>query len=124
MCNHVFCIYLFQNPSHMVNRGPQHCPRFATHPGRDRLLLPNGVPSEIRLEVINLPQAVRSYGGGLLFHCLVTIEGAKMRVPARVEGNRFVICERTTVRYLIHLKSISDLFLRRCSFWKVECYVE
>jgi plexin A len=81
----------------MVNRGPQHCPRFAAHPGRDRLLLPNGEASEIRLEVINLPQAVRSYGGGLLFHCLVTIEGAKMRVPARVESNRFVICERTTV---------------------------
>ncbi|CAG0917436.1 unnamed protein product, partial [Notodromas monacha] len=97
---HVSFLSLWQNnkPSHMMNKGPQHCPRFAIQgTGNEKLLLPNGVPSEIKLEVLNLPTPPNSgsYGSGLLFHCLVTIEGAKMRVPARVENNRYVICERT-----------------------------
>lgn len=32
-------------------------------------------------------------------HCIVHIENTNIRVPARVEGSRFVICDEATVRF-------------------------
>lgn len=51
---------------------------------------------EIVLEVENLPHPQPGHTG---FQCIVTIEGAKMMVPARVESNQFIVCDKTTVSF-------------------------
>jgi len=56
------------------------------------------------LEAENLPHPQAGHAG---FQCLVDIEGAKMAVGARIEAGRFVVCDKTTVRYF----SISFLFI-------------
>ena len=48
------------------------------------------------VEAENLP---RPEPGRAAFHCIVDIEGAKMRVPARVERGQFVVCEKTSYSY-------------------------
>lgn len=85
------CI-LLQNPVHLASHGANLCPRFR-HPKED-ILLPNNVPKEIVLEVENLPHPQVGHTG---FQCIVNIEDAKMMVPARVESNRFIVCDKTTV---------------------------
>lgn len=89
---------LFQNPNHLANHGVSACPRFR-RPSQ-KILLPNSVPMEIVLEVENLPHPQPGHTG---FQCIVTIEGAKMMVPARVESNQFIVCDKTTVRFLISI---------------------
>lgn len=34
------------------------------------------------------------------FTCVIEIEGTSLRVPAHVEGSRFVVCEETRVSHL------------------------
>lgn len=52
------------------------------------------VPKEIRLEIDNLPKPKSAHTG---FLCTVHVEGAQMLLPARVENNKFVVCEKTPV---------------------------
>ncbi|XP_075218769.1 plexin B isoform X1 [Lycorma delicatula] len=82
------------NPAHLHNHGVGGCPRFRD-PGQ-KILLPNSVPKEIVLEVENLPHPQVGHTG---FQCIVNIEGAKMMITARVEANRYVICDKTTYSY-------------------------
>lgn len=86
---------MFQNPAHLVAHGAASCPRFR-HPVQ-QILLPNSVPKEIVLAVENLPHPQPGHTG---FQCIVTIEGAKMMVPARVEANQFIVCDKTTVSFI------------------------
>lgn len=75
-----------------MTHGAVHCPRFrATN---KTIFLPNKVPKEIVLDVENLPHPQIGHSG---FLCIVDIEGAKMMVPARVESDRFVVCDKTMV---------------------------
>uniref|UniRef100_A0A1A9ZXZ1 Sema domain-containing protein n=1 Tax=Glossina pallidipes TaxID=7398 RepID=A0A1A9ZXZ1_GLOPL len=60
------------------------------------LLLPVRVPKEIRLEIENLPRPKNAHSG---FLCTVQIEAAQMLLPARIEANRFVVCEKTPYFY-------------------------
>ncbi|XP_063707390.1 plexin-B isoform X3 [Culicoides brevitarsis] len=71
-----------------------YCPHFKHNAAP--ILLPNKVAKEIRLEVENLPRPQNAHSG---FLCNVEIEGAKMILPARVENNKFVVCERTPYSY-------------------------
>jgi plexin A len=96
MCS-VFTMYIeFQNPSQLSPHGANFCPRFM-HPV-ETILLPNNVPKDIVLQVENLPQPQAGHKG---FLCIVTIEGAKMMVPARVESGRFIVCDKTTVSNIL-----------------------
>ncbi|XP_069694411.1 plexin-B isoform X4 [Periplaneta americana] len=84
---------LQQNPVHLMTHGASYCPRFR-RPAED-ILLPNNVPKEIILEVENLPHPQVGHTG---FQCIVTIEGANMILPARVD-NPFIVCDKTTYSY-------------------------
>lgn len=70
------------------------CPHFAAL--QRPLLLPNKVPKEIKLEVRNMPRPQTAHTG---FTCVVQIEGAHMSLPARVEANKWIVCERTPYAY-------------------------
>uniref|UniRef100_A0A182NZN8 Sema domain-containing protein n=1 Tax=Anopheles epiroticus TaxID=199890 RepID=A0A182NZN8_9DIPT len=70
------------------------CPRLKQRVGP--ILLPNKVPKEIRLEIENLPRPQSAHTG---FLCTVNIEGAHMVLPARVEANKYVVCEKTLYSY-------------------------
>nr|CAD7441811.1 unnamed protein product [Timema bartmani] len=83
---------LQQNPAHLMTHGANYCPQF--HQPKDDILLPNNVPKEISLEVDNLPHPQAGHTG---FQCIVNIEEAKMMVPARVEMNRRIVCDKTTL---------------------------
>ncbi|XP_012258448.2 plexin-B isoform X2 [Athalia rosae] len=82
------------NPSHLNAHGVQYCPRFARR--EEPLMLPNNVPKEIVLEVENLPRPQVGHTG---FQCIVTIEGANLKVQARVDSNRFIVCDKTVYSY-------------------------
>lgn len=70
------------------------CPRLRRyHPA---ILLPVGVPKEIRLEIENLPKVKYTRSS---FQCFVQIEAAQMLLSARVESNRIVVCEKTVYFY-------------------------
>jgi plexin A len=79
----------------LTTHGANFCPRFLN--SEDSILLPNNMQKEIRLQVDNLPHPQAGHSG---FQCIVTIEGAKMMVPARVEQRRFIVCDKTTVGVL------------------------
>lgn len=89
-----------------MTKGFDRCPKFRKN--NKTIFLPNKVSKEIILEVENLPhlQFVR-----VEFLCVVTIEGAKMMVPARVEKDRYVICEETVVNYYYKLVTTTLLLL-------------
>jgi plexin A len=70
----------------------QQCPRIK--PPKNEILLPNKVPKEIKLEIINLPRPQSAHSG---FLCIVNIEGAHMILPARIEANKFIVCDKTPV---------------------------
>ncbi|CAH0774149.1 unnamed protein product [Bemisia tabaci] len=82
------------NPAKLSMHGANACPRFRKPP--TPILLPNGVPKEIILQVENLPHPQAGHSG---FQCVVDIEDAKMMVPARVETDRFIVCDKTTYSY-------------------------
>ncbi|CAH0562365.1 unnamed protein product [Brassicogethes aeneus] len=81
------------NPTHLQNHGFGSCPQFRK---KNVILLPNNVPKEMVFEVRNLPHPQADHTG---FQCIVTIEGAKMRVPARVDSNKLIVCDNTTYTY-------------------------
>ena len=47
------------------------------------------------------------------FHCTIQIEDKSIRVPARIEGGRYVVCDETSVRFTawISVKLISNFYL-------------
>nr|CAD7429272.1 unnamed protein product [Timema monikensis] len=94
---------LQQNPAHLMTHGANYCPQF--HQPKDDILLPNNVPKEISLEVDNLPHPQAGHTG---FQCIVNIEEAKMMVPARVEMNRRVVCDKTTLCNELQVDVISN----------------
>lgn len=71
-----------------------YCPRLKKP--ATPILLPCDRRKEIRLEVENLPRPQSGHSG---FTCMITMEGANMGLPAKVEGNRFVVCEPTEYSY-------------------------
>lgn len=75
-----------------------YCPHFKYNAAP--ILLPNKVPKEIRLEVENLSRPQSAHTG---FLCSVHIEEAHMVLPARVEANKFIVCERTPYSYEAHV---------------------
>ncbi|XP_066586668.1 plexin-B [Prorops nasuta] len=82
------------NQASPAARGAQHCPRFVQR--KEALMLPNSVPKEIVLEVENLPHPQVGHSG---FQCIVTIEGANLKVQARVDSSRFIVCDKTVYSY-------------------------
>lgn len=84
----------FQNHIPLANHGATYCPRFKR---KDVILLPNNVPKEMIFEVENLPHPQAGHTG---FQCITNIEDAKMLVPARVDSNRFIVCEKRIVSTL------------------------
>lgn len=77
----------------LTYHGVNFCPRFKR---KDPILLPNNVPKEMVFEVENLPHPQAGHTG---FQCITIIEDAKMLVPARVDSNRFIICEKRIYSY-------------------------
>lgn len=75
-----------------VYSSKQQCPHIKSP--KNEILLPNKVPKEIKLEIINLPRPQSAHSG---FLCIVNIEGAHMILPARIEQNKFIVCEKTPV---------------------------
>lgn len=63
---------------------------------RRPILLPVRVPKEIRLEIENLPKPKSAHAGYL---CTIQIEAAQMLLPAHIENNRIVVCEKTPYFY-------------------------
>jgi len=75
----------------LKNHGVIFCPHFVEP--TQKILLPNGVPKEIVLQVENLPNPQAGHIG---FQCIMNIEGAKLMVPARIE-EKYIVCDKTTV---------------------------
>ena len=69
------------------------------------VLVPSGVERELKLEAENLPHPQSGHAG---FQCLVDIEGAKMAIGARIEGGRFVVCDKTTVTHFVNLRPTQE----------------
>ncbi|KAH0546188.1 plexin-B [Cotesia glomerata] len=82
------------NAATLAAHGVQYCPRFSRR--QEPLMLPNNVPKEIVLEVENLPHPQIGHTG---FQCIVSIEGANLRVQARVDSSRFIVCDKTIYSY-------------------------
>lgn len=78
----------------LAAHGAQYCPRFVRK--HKPLMLPNNVPKEITLEVENLPHPQVGHTG---FQCFVRIEGAHLRVQARVDSSRYIVCDKTVYSY-------------------------
>ncbi|XP_058804816.1 LOW QUALITY PROTEIN: plexin-B [Phymastichus coffea] len=78
----------------LAARGAQYCPRFVQR--AKRIMLPNNVPKEISLEVENLPHPLAGHTG---FQCFVKIESAHLRVTARVDRSRYIVCDKTVYSY-------------------------
>ncbi|XP_064537604.1 plexin-B [Drosophila montana] len=70
------------------------CPHLKRN--RQPILLPVRVPKEIRLEIENLPKPKSAHAGYL---CTIQIEAAQMLLPAHIESNRIVVCEKTPYFY-------------------------
>ncbi|CAG7724457.1 unnamed protein product [Allacma fusca] len=84
---------MHQNPAQMATHGSGFCPRFKDT--SEPLLLPNDMTKKIRLEIEHLPRQASHSD----FICVIEIEDTTVRVPARVEGGRFVVCEETRLSY-------------------------
>lgn len=93
-CVHNMTQCKYSNVSPQINtiKTVGKCPHFkrSTEP----IYLHNKVPKEIRLEVVNLPKPQSQHTG---FLCTIDIEGAHMVLPARVEGGKYIVCEKTPV---------------------------
>ncbi|XP_063883556.1 LOW QUALITY PROTEIN: plexin-B-like [Scylla paramamosain] len=74
---------LRENPAQLATHGSGFCPRF--WPDQTPLLAADGALSELVLLVENLPVP---RVGQLGFQCVVSVEGATMKVGARVMGGR------------------------------------
>ncbi|KAH8269817.1 hypothetical protein KR018_012241 [Drosophila ironensis] len=72
----------------------EQCPHLKQ--SRRPIFLPVRVPKEIRLEIENLPKPKNSHAG---FLCTIHIEAAQMLLPAHIESNKIVVCEKTPYFY-------------------------
>lgn len=104
------------NPSKLLNHGAGHCPRIRHYP--KPILIPNNVPKELVLEVENLPHLQSGHTG---FQCVVSIEVAKMIVPARVESNHFIVCDKTTYSYE---ENIGEYNVSVKVVWNLKHYID
>ena len=100
-----------------MTHGAAYCPRLR-RPADEDDLVPSGVARELVLEAENLPHPQAGHAG---FQCLVDIEGAKMAIGARIEAGRYVVCDKTTVKRLLHKLfflnlAISNFFLNNASY--------
>lgn len=82
-----------RNTENVINKG-ESCPRFKKQ--SNKILLPVQVNKEIRIEIENLPKPKNAHSG---FSCTVRIEGSNMLIPARVEENKYVVCQKTLYNY-------------------------
>lgn len=82
------------NSNKLLNHGAAHCPRIRHY--TQLKLVPDNVPKELILEVENLPHLQAGHTG---FQCVVTIEVAKMILPARVDSNHYIVCDKTPYKY-------------------------
>lgn len=81
-------------------------------------MLPNNVPKEISLEVDNLPHPQVGHTG---FQCFVKIESAHLRVQARVENGRNVVCDKTVYSYEAH---VGEYEAEVVVMWNTNHYVD
>lgn len=90
------CIHRMEQCRNMENviSNEEHCPHLKA--SRQLILLPVQVPKEIRLEIENLPKPKSAHSG---FLCTVQIETSQMLLPARIESNNVVVCEKTLYFY-------------------------
>lgn len=91
MKTHIILVLSSLKNNPLFNHGVNSCPRFKH---KNAILLPNNVPKEMVFEVENLPHPQAGHTG---FQCITVIEDAKMLVPARVDSNRFIVCEKRIV---------------------------
>ncbi len=64
--------------------------------------VPNGHPSQVEVDFAYLPAHFRE----ARLYCMVNVEGAKMKIPAHVEG-RVVVCERRRYSYISEQPELS-----------------
>ncbi|XP_030379385.1 plexin-B [Scaptodrosophila lebanonensis] len=90
------CVHKSDQCRNMENpiSGEGQCPHLKRT--REPILLPVRVPKEIRLEIENLPKPKSAHAG---FLCTIQIEAAQMLLPARIESNKVVVCEKTLYFY-------------------------
>ncbi|XP_017468489.1 PREDICTED: plexin-B [Rhagoletis zephyria] len=90
------CVHKMEECRNMENviSNEEVCPHLK--PSRQPILLPVQVPKEIRLEIENLPKPKSAHSG---FLCTVQIETSQMLLPARIESNKIVVCEKTPYFY-------------------------
>ncbi|KAH8402557.1 hypothetical protein KR009_010646 [Drosophila setifemur] len=90
------CIHKSQQCRNMENSIGTigQCPHLKQ--SRQTILLPVRVPKEIRLEIENLPKPKNAHAG---FLCTIHIEAAQMLLPAHIESNKIVVCEKTPYFY-------------------------
>lgn len=91
----IFVILLInQNPYHTSLFGKHACPKVVQPAGR--ILIPNAIPKEIVVKLENIPRDLADYSE---FVCVVTIEGADINVPAWIDDNNTVTCQKTSVSF-------------------------
>lgn len=90
------CVHKSEQCRNMENAisGEGQCPHLKRN--RQPILLPVRVPKEIRLEIENLPKPKSAHAGYL---CTIQIEAAQMLLPAHIESNKIVVCEKTPYFY-------------------------
>ncbi|XP_054745360.1 plexin-B isoform X1 [Anastrepha obliqua] len=90
------CVHKMEQCKNMesVISNEEICPHLK--PSRQVILLPVQVPKEIKLEIENLPKPKSAHSG---FLCTVQIETSQMLLPARIESNKIVVCEKTPYFY-------------------------
>ncbi|XP_068152091.1 plexin-B [Drosophila tropicalis] len=90
------CVHKLEQCRNMENAisTVSQCPHLKRN--REAILLPVRVPKEIRLEIENLPKPKSAHAG---FLCTVHIEAAQMLLPAHIEFNKVVVCEKTPYFY-------------------------
>ncbi len=102
------------------------CPAIVSR-GRE-IAIPNDYPSQLSLDFVNLPERLSL--DGRLF-CMVSLEGAKMKIPAHAKGSR-VTCERRGYSYLAEVAELkatvavvteSEIALDATNFTLFKCSV-
>lgn len=90
------CVHKSEQCRNMENAisAEGQCPHLKR--SRQPILLPVRVPKEIRLEIENLPKPKSAHAGYL---CTIQIEAAQMLLPAHIESNKIVVCEKTPYFY-------------------------
>ena len=78
------------------------CPKLAIM--RDHMRVPSDEPTNLRLSFSSrLPPVLH----GAPFYCLVDVEGAKMKLSAKLYNNSVVVCDKTRFTYVAEVKEIA-----------------